>query len=90
MGWGTFLLALAGPLAKQVLIALGFSIATYTGVSIAVDALLSQAKANWAGTFSADVANLIAMAGANTALSILAGALIGRVSMMAMKRLIPK
>jgi hypothetical protein len=89
MGWGAFLLAMAGPLAKQVMVSLGFAVVTYVGVSTAVDALLSSARSAWAGTFSADVAQLVAMAGLNTALSILAGALIARVSMMAMKRLVP-
>lgn len=89
LGWGSFLLALAGPLAKQVLIALGLSIVTYVGVDLAVSNVLAQARANWSGALVGDAAQLIAMAGVNTALSIIAGGIVGRISMMALKRLMP-
>jgi len=89
MGWGAFLLTMAGPLAKRVMVALGLSIVTYAGVGAAVDGLLSSAKAEWSGGQLAGVADLVAMAGANTALSIIAGAIVARVSLLALKRLIP-
>lgn len=89
MGWGSWLLALAGPVARRVMISLGLAVVTYTGVSTAVNGILANAKAAWTGSLSADVLNLVAMAGINTALSILAGACIARVSLVAMKRLMP-
>lgn len=89
MPLGAFLLALAGPLAKQVLVALGLSIVTYVGVDIAVNSVLSQARANWAGALAGDAAALIAMSGCNTALSIIAGGIVGRITMLALKRLMP-
>lgn len=90
MGWGSFLLAIAGPVAKRVLVALGLSVVTFAGVSAAVSGLLSHAKAAWAGAgFVAGVPDLIAMAGLNTALSIIAGAIIGRVALLTLKKIIP-
>lgn len=89
MPLGAFLLALAGPLAKQVLVALGLSIVTYVGVDVAVNNVLAQARANWAGGLAGDAAALIAMSGCNTALSIIAGGIVGRITMLALKRLMP-
>lgn len=86
MGWGTWVLALVGPAARQIMISLGVSLVSYLGVSVAVNSMLSQAKAAYAASQSADVANMVAMSGVNTALSIIAGAIIGRLSMLAIKR----
>lgn len=80
MGFGSFLAALAGPIAKRVLVALGFGIISYAAVSAALTAALSAAKAAWSG-LTGDTLGLIQMAGVNTAASILAGALIARVSL---------
>jgi hypothetical protein len=77
---------MALPIAKRILAGLGFSVVTFVGVQAAVDGMLTAARSAWAGSLSADVANLIAMAGLNVALSIMAGALVGRVSMLALKR----
>lgn len=87
MGWGSFLLALTGPIARRVMVSLGLSVVTFTGVSVAVDSLLAQARSAWAGAFLGDAAQLVAMAGVNTGLSIIAGGIIGRVTMMAIKRI---
>jgi len=87
MTWGAFLAAMAGPLAKQVLMALGFGVVTFIGVDLALDSLLSVARAAWSGSLSADVAAYVAMAGINTGLSIIAGAMVGRVTMLATKHL---
>lgn len=80
MGFGSFLAALAGPIAKRVLVALGFGIISYSAVSAALSAALSAAKAAWSG-LTGDTLALIQMAGVNTAASILAGALIARVAL---------
>jgi len=85
-GIGTWLVALAGPLARQVLLSLGFGIVSYVGFDVALNALLSTAKSSWGG-MSATVADYVAMFGANTALSIIAGALIARVSLIPLKTL---
>lgn len=92
-GLGTFLVALAGPIARRVLISLGIGLVTYTGLSLAIDSILGQAKAQWTsglGGFGGQIGQLVAMAGGNTALSILAGAVITRVSMVVLKKFEPK
>lgn len=85
MNIGAFLMGLGGPLAKQVLLALGFGIASYVGLDLALGSLLSAAKAAWAGSLSGDVAAYVAMTGANTGLSLIAGAMIGRIAITSTK-----
>lgn len=82
-------MALAAPLARRVFISLGLSVVTFAGLSVAVNSMLSTAKAAWAGGGIGAGAQLIAMAGINTALSIIVGAIIGRVAMIALKRIQP-
>lgn len=81
------LMGLAGPIAKQVLLALGFSVVTYLGVDTATTFLLDQAKSAWTGGLVGDVGSYVALSGVNTGLSMLAGAIGGRVAMFATKSL---
>ena len=87
MNLSAVMMALAGPLAKQVLMALGFGIVSFVGLDLALGAMLSAAKSAWAGSLSADVAAYVAMSGANTGLSLIAGAMVARVAMFATKAL---
>lgn len=87
MNLSALLMALAGPVAKQVLIALGVGVVSFIGIDLALNALLDVARAAWAGAAAGDVAAYLAMSGANTALSLLAGAMLGRVALMATKSL---
>lgn len=87
-GIGTWLMALVGPLGKQLLVKLGFTFITYTGLDIALNALLGQAQAAWGG-MSGIVAQLVAMSGANTALAIIGGAILARIVFVQTKRLVP-
>lgn len=84
-GLGTWLLALATPLARQVLVALGIGVVTFTGVDAALGAALDAVRANL-GAIEANVAAVLAMAGFFTAVSIVAGGLSAGVSMMLLKR----
>lgn len=86
MNWASFIMGLVSPIARRVLASLGLGVITYTGVDAAVSSLLSQAKSAWSGGFGGDVAQLVAMSGANTALGIIAGGIVGRVTMIALKR----
>ncbi|MES2099388.1 MAG: DUF2523 family protein [Pseudomonadota bacterium] len=87
----TVVMGLVAPVAKRALASLGFGFVTYVGVSAAVDQLLASAKSAWAaGSLFANASELVAMAGGNVALSIIAGAIVGRISMVTMKRLVPK
>lgn len=54
-----WLLALVGPLVVRGLLALGFTAITYTGVSVAVNALIATAQSTW----SAMPAAIIQLAG---------------------------
>ncbi|EHP43593.1 hypothetical protein OR16_07796 [Cupriavidus basilensis OR16] len=83
---GAFLMALAGPLARQVLVALGIGLITYLGLDLAVSAALSAAKSSLGG-MPASAAAILARGGIFTAMSILAGGVTARVSMMTMKKL---
>lgn len=85
MGWGTWLIAMVAPIVKRVLLALGIGVATYVGMDAALGSALSAAKSAWGG-LGADVAAFMAMAGVNTAASILAGALTARVALEVVKR----
>lgn len=87
-GWGTWLLAMAAPVAKKVAVSLGIGVVTYVGMDAALSAALGAAKTAWGG-MGADVAAFVAMAGVNTAASILAGALTARVALEAVKRFAP-
>lgn len=80
------LTGLAGPLAKKVLGAVGVGMVSYVGVSAALEALLDTVRGQW-GALSGDVATLLAMGGVNTAVSIIAGAMVARVALMSFKRL---
>lgn len=88
MGAGAFLVALAGPVARRVLASLGLGLVTFLGAQAALGAVLSAAKSAMGG-FTGDAAALFALAGGNTAASIIAGALVMRVSMMVLKRFEP-
>lgn len=89
MSAGTFsaaMTALAGPLAKKVLTSLGIGFLTFAGVDTAVNAALGAAKANFAGV-ATDFAAILAMGGVFTSLSIIAGGIIGGLSMMVFSKL---
>lgn len=86
IGLGTWLVALAGPIARRVLASLGLGVVTYVGMDTAISGLLAQARAGW-GSMGGEVASYVAMTGANVALSLIAGALMGRVGLMVLKRM---
>ena len=89
MPWAAFIMALVGPIARRVIISLGFTLVTYVGFSAAVTSILSGAKAAWGGGGFGAAAQLVAMSGANTALGIIAGGIVGRVSMVVLKKYLP-
>jgi len=83
---GTWLVSLAGPIVRKMMISLGIGVASYAAISTALNSALSQAQSAWAG-ITGDVLSLIQLAGCGTALSIVAGALVARVAMMSLKKL---
>lgn len=82
---GTWLLSLAGPVIKRFLSALGIGIVSYAALSTALNQALGAAKAAMGG-LSGDALGLVQLAGVPDAMSIIAGALIARVSLMVLKR----
>lgn len=86
-GFGTFLMALAGPIARQVLLSLGIGVVTFVGLNTAVTAALGQAKAALAGINTVgEIVQILALGGVFTAFSIIAGGITAGVSMIALKR----
>lgn len=79
------MMALGGPLAKKVLTSLGIGVITYVGLDTAVNAALSAAKANFSGMTSSMV-QIAAMYGFFTALSIIAGGIVGGMTMVMLQR----
>jgi hypothetical protein len=82
---GTWLVSLAGPAAAKILAALGVGIVSYAALSTALAAALSAAKSAWGG-LTGDALALIQMSGASTALSIVCGAILARLALLAVKR----
>ncbi|URF08061.1 DUF2523 family protein [Cupriavidus campinensis] len=85
-GLAGFLMALIGPLARQALIALGIGLITYVGLDAAVSGALAAAKSSL-GQMPASVAAILARGGIFTAMSIIAGGITARMSMMVLKRM---
>lgn len=83
---GAFLMALAGPLARQVLVALGIGLITYVGLDTAVSSALAAAKSNM-GQITGSVAAILSRGGIFTAMSVIAGGITARMSMMVLKQL---
>jgi len=81
-----FLMSLVGPVAKRVLLSLGFGLVSYAAISTAVNSLLGSARSAWGG-MSGDVLALVELSGASTALSIIAGAIVAKVALMAVTKL---
>lgn len=87
MDLSSWLLDISGPVVRRVMVSLGLAVVTYSGLDLAVGWLLEQAMAAWAGSLSADVAAYLAMSGVNTGLSLIAGAITGRLALFATKGL---
>lgn len=85
MPFAAFLMGLIGPLARQLLVSLGIGLVTFVGMDAAVGGALSAAKSSLSG-LPAAVTSVMALAGFFTAFSVLAGAMVARVSLMTLKR----
>lgn len=82
MNIATLLMALVGPMAVRVLIALGFSAVTFTGVTLTSNALISYAQNSWSG-IPLDVMQLASLSGIPEFFGMVFGAYVARVSMWA-------
>jgi len=77
MPFATFLLAMMAPLTARVLMALGFSVVTITGMSAVITGLRSS-MLTWANQIPAAGLDLAMLAGAGQALGIIMGAIATR------------
>ena len=84
-GWGSFLAGVSVPIAKKVATALGIGTLTILGMQAALETALNAVRGTLGG-MTGVVADLVAMAGFFSAVSILAGGLSAAVSIMVMKR----
>jgi hypothetical protein len=83
---GTWLVSLAGPAIRKILLSIGIGVASYAAISTALNSALGAAKSAYSG-ITGDVLQLLSMAGTSVFLSIIAGALVARVSLMVVKKL---
>lgn len=87
-GLAAFFLSLAGPIIKRALIALGFGVVSYAAMTAALNAALGAAKGAWAGLSGfPEALAIVQIAGVNTYMSIIAGALVARVALQSLKKL---
>lgn len=82
----SFLLAAAWPLAKKVLLMLGIGWITYEGLTLATNAVIQSAQANW-GQMTGAALQLCSLGGIPDMLGIICGALVARASLMALGKL---
>lgn len=80
MNLATFLLAICQPLIGRILVSLGFSVITITGMNIVIDQL-KDAVVDGIGTLPLDVLNLFLLAGGGTALGLIFGAIATRLTL---------
>jgi len=83
--WTSWLWALAAPLVKRVLVALGMGYASFEGAATVIESSFDAIQASFGGLL-AEVAALLAMAGFFDAMAIMSGGIMGGLAWMAMKR----
>ena len=81
-GW---VLSLVEPIVGRILTALGVGVVSYAALSTVLNQALGAAKSAMGG-LSGDALGLVQLAGVPDAMSIIAGALMTRVSLMVLKR----
>lgn len=74
-----FLAAAVGPLAIRALVAVGFGVVSFTGVTTAFSGLTSYAQQYWAA-MPADLLTLLGLCGFPTAIGLVFGAMVGRLA----------
>jgi len=84
--WATFLLALAGPLVKRALVAIGVGFISYAAVMTAFTSM-QNAFLSAIGSAGADMMWMVDRAGLSAATGILLGAMAARLSLHAVTRL---
>lgn len=83
---GVWLLAIAWPVAKKVLVMLGIGFVSYAGISTLTSNVIAHAQSNW-GAVSGAMFQLSSLGGIPDVLGIICGALVARASLMAVDKL---
>lgn len=84
--WSAWLLALGSPIAKRVLVALGFGIVSFAAAKTVVESAFASAQGALGGLGGETLA-IVARSGAFDALSIIAGGVIGGLALRQLKKL---
>lgn len=82
MPLAAWLMSMAAPLAFRVLIALGFTAVTFTGVTVAMNSLVTTAQTSWS-TLPAGVLAIVSMSGIPQALGMIMSAYAARIAVWA-------
>lgn len=77
-----WLLSMAWPIVKKVLIAMGIGFATYEGLTVLADTLKTEIISAW-GQLGGVTLQFLSLSGFSTAVGIILGAMAARVSMIA-------
>jgi hypothetical protein len=81
-----WLLALAWPLAKKVLVMLGIGWVTYEGITLLTNSAISAAQSNW-GAMTGATLQLASLGGIPEMMGIICGAMVAKASLSAVSRL---
>lgn len=84
--FGAFLVALAGPLARRVMIALGLGVISFAGL-VLVGNQVRDAVVSHYGALSGSVVDLLNLLGAGQAIGIILGGIIARAAFAAVSRI---
>jgi len=85
MNLGAWFISLAGPAIRKVLASLGIGLVSYAALITALNSALGSAKSAFGG-LGGESLSIIQLGGFPEALSVIAGALIARASMQALKK----
>lgn len=88
MGWGAFLVAIAGSVTKRVVVALGLGLVTYTGFEYMKGQIDDAIDAAFTG-LPADTYQIIALAGFVDAIGVWLGALTVVATLVAFGKIAP-
>jgi hypothetical protein len=81
-----FLMGLATPLVRRVLIALGLGLVSYAGLNVVATQIVDAVKANYEN-MSGTVLDLMNLIGAGQALGIIVGGIVARAAFAAVSRI---
>lgn len=84
--FGSFLVAITGPIARRAAASLGIGLVTYGGLILIANQVKDAVISNY-GQLSGSVLDLLNLLGAGQALGIVLGAIIARAAFGAMSRL---